>query len=193
MAPVGIRYRSNTYQNIGCKFNKGCIIFLICKNNRLKLQYPCIRRSVLSTVNSSTGYTPFHLKTGRSPQVIPPLIPPLTTATTAEVDAQQIIAQLELDVKDAQDNLLAAKIHQAYHANEHRAPEVIYQEGDLVMLSTENRCCNYKRKDKKHVAKFMPQNDGVPIQSSKPSQTSPNTHYASPTILRPFQVSMPTS
>ena len=44
MAPVGIRYRSNTYQNIGCKFNKGCIIFLICKNNRLKLQYPCIRR-----------------------------------------------------------------------------------------------------------------------------------------------------
>ena len=44
MAPVGIRYRSNTYQNIGRKFNKGCIIFLICKNNRLKLQYPCICR-----------------------------------------------------------------------------------------------------------------------------------------------------
>ena len=44
MAPVGICYRSNTYQNIGCKFNKGCIIFIICKNNRLKLQYPCIRR-----------------------------------------------------------------------------------------------------------------------------------------------------
>ena len=44
MAPVGIRYRSNTYQNIGCKFNKGCILFLICKNNRLKLQYPCICR-----------------------------------------------------------------------------------------------------------------------------------------------------
>ena len=44
MAPVGIRYRSNTYQNIGCKFNKGCIIFFICKNNRLKLQYPCICR-----------------------------------------------------------------------------------------------------------------------------------------------------
>ena len=32
------------YQNIGCTFNKGCIIFLICKNNRLKLQYPCIHR-----------------------------------------------------------------------------------------------------------------------------------------------------
>ena len=32
------------YQNIGCKFNKGCIIFLICKNNRLKVQYPCICR-----------------------------------------------------------------------------------------------------------------------------------------------------
>ena len=32
------------YQNIGCKFNKGCIIFLICKNDRLKLQYLCIHR-----------------------------------------------------------------------------------------------------------------------------------------------------
>jgi hypothetical protein len=28
------------------------------------------------------------------------------------------------------------------------------------MLSTENRRRNYKRKDKKRVAKFMPRNDG---------------------------------
>ena len=34
------------------------------------------------------------------------------------------------------------------------------KEGDLVMLSTENRRRNYKRKDKKRVAKFMPRNDG---------------------------------
>jgi hypothetical protein len=66
---------------------------------------------------------------------------------------------LELDVKEAQDNLLAAKIQQAYHANEHRAPEVVYREGDLVMLSTENRCRNYKHKGKKRVTKFMPRSN----------------------------------
>ena len=121
---------------------------------------PRIRFAIMNTVNSSTGFSPFHLKTGRSPRVIPPLTPASTTPTTAEVDARQIISRLELDVKEAQDNLLAAKIRQAYHANEHRAPEVTYKEGDLVMLSTENRRRNYKRKDKKRVAKFMPRNDG---------------------------------
>ncbi|RDB31105.1 hypothetical protein Hypma_000020, partial [Hypsizygus marmoreus] len=66
----------------------------------------------------------------------------------------------EVRLAAAQDNLLAAKIRQAYHANEHRAAEVVYKEGELVMLSTENRRRNYKRKGKKRVAKFMPRNDG---------------------------------
>jgi hypothetical protein len=44
----------------------------------------------------------------------------LASASNAEVDAHEIITRLELDVKEAQVNLLAAKIRQAYHANEHR-------------------------------------------------------------------------
>lgn len=92
----------------------------------------------MNTVNSSTGSSPFQLKTGRSPCIIPPLIPTTTPSTTTKVDAQLIISQLELNVKEAQDSLLAAEIHQAYHANEHQALEVIYKEGDLVMLSKEN-------------------------------------------------------
>ena len=119
-----------------------------------------IRFVIMNTINASTGFSPFHLKTGRSPCLIPPLTPAPLTTTMAKVDARKIITQLELDVREAQDNLLAAKIRQAYHANEHRAPEIVYKEGDLVMLSTENRHRNYKRKDKKRVAKFMPQNDG---------------------------------
>ncbi|GLB33353.1 putative retrotransposable element tf2 155 kda protein type 1-like [Lyophyllum shimeji] len=121
---------------------------------------PRIRFTIMNTVNASTGFSPFQLKTGRSPRIIPPLVPEPADATPAEVDAREIIARLELDVKEAQDNLLTAKIRQAYHANEHRAPEKIYKPGDLVMLSTENRRRNYKRKGKKRVAKFMPRSDG---------------------------------
>ena len=118
------------------------------------------------------------------------------------MDAWQIIAQLELDVKDTQDNLLAAKIHQAYHANEHRAPEVIYQEGDLVMLSTENRRYNYKRKDKKRVVKFMPWNDGPYTvikafpDKSKYTLHLPNNPHTFPglhaSLLKPFIPNDPT-
>jgi hypothetical protein len=121
---------------------------------------PHIRFAIMNTVNASTGFSPFHLKTGRSPHLIPPLIPAPASSTTAEVDAREIIVRLELDVKEAQDNLLAAKIQQAYHANEHQAPKIVYKDGDLVMLSTENQWRNYKRKDKKRVAKFMPRSDG---------------------------------
>ena len=86
---------------------------------------PRICFAIMNMVNASTGFSPFHLKTGRSPQLIPPLSPAPVTATAAELDARVIIARLELDVKEAQDNLLAAKICQAYHTNEHRAPEIV--------------------------------------------------------------------
>ena len=157
---------------------------------------PRIHFTIMNMVNSSTGFSPFHLKTGRSPCLIPPLAPATTTATAAEIDAQQIIARLDLDVKEAQDNLLAAKIYQAYHANEHRAPKVQYKEGDLVMLSTENQQCNYKQKDKKRITKFMPWNDGpytviksfpkkseYTLQLPNNPQTFPGFHSS---LLKPF-------
>jgi hypothetical protein len=105
-------------------------------------------------------------------------------------------------MKEAQDNLLAAKICQAYHANEHRAPEITYKEGDLVMLLTENRRRNYKRKDKKRVAKFMPRNDGpytvikafpekseYTLRLPNNPQTFPGFHSS---LLKPFVPNDPT-
>ncbi|KIJ36103.1 hypothetical protein M422DRAFT_89425, partial [Sphaerobolus stellatus SS14] len=109
----------------------------------------------MKTINVSTGFSPFQLKTGRSPRLIPPLVPRTDTATLtpAEMDAQIIIDKLRTDVSEAQDRLLAAKIRQAYHANQHRGPEDVYAVGDLVMLSTEHRRRNYKCSGKKRVAK----------------------------------------
>jgi len=117
----------------------------------------------MNTINASTGFSPFQLKTGRSPCLIPPLILILADATPAEISARDIIDHLQTDVKEAQNNLLTEKVRQAYHANEHRGPEEVYAMGDLVMLSTTNRRRHYKRNGKKRVAKFMPRHNGRTI------------------------------
>jgi hypothetical protein len=115
----------------------------------------------MNTVNASTGFSPFQLKTGQSPCVIPPLVPLPADATPAEISAYEVLRHLEFDVQEAQDNLTATKVHQAYHANEKQADEIPYKVGDLVMLSTTHCRCNYKHKGKKRVAKFMPRFDGL--------------------------------
>ena len=78
--------------------------------------------AIMNTVNASMGFTPFQLKTGCSPRIILPLSPaspPTHEISNSEITACDIIQQLELDVKEAQDQLLAAKIRQVYHANQH--------------------------------------------------------------------------
>ncbi|KIJ47555.1 hypothetical protein M422DRAFT_143357, partial [Sphaerobolus stellatus SS14] len=107
----------------------------------------------MNTVNTSMGFSPFQLKTGRSPRIIPPLVPASDIVTPAEISAQDFINRIQLDLLEAQDNLLAAKIRQAYHANAHRGAEEIYAVGDLVTLATKNRRRNYMRAGKKRVAK----------------------------------------
>ena len=99
-------------------------------------------------MNASTGFSGVQLKTGCSPCIIHPIVPLTKNAITKQITAHDIITCVHLDVQEAQDNLLTAKIHQAYHTNEHWAPKDIYEVSDLVMLSTKNHCCNYKCKGK---------------------------------------------
>ncbi|KAG6886810.1 hypothetical protein C0995_004414 [Termitomyces sp. Mi166 len=93
---------------------------------------------------------------GHSLRVIPPLAPLPVKVSKDKKTAHNIIEQLQKDAQEAQDNLLATKVHQAYHANEWRAEEENYKVGDLVILTTKHCHKEYKQKGKKHIAKFMP-------------------------------------
>ncbi|EPQ59877.1 hypothetical protein GLOTRDRAFT_19679, partial [Gloeophyllum trabeum ATCC 11539] len=104
------------------------------------------------TLNTSTGYTPFQLRHGCSPRVIPPLDPG-SAPSSETVDAHSLIQRLDNDVAEARDNLFVSKIDQAYFANKHRGHEHIYSPGDYVLLSTKNRRQDYKRKGEFRVAK----------------------------------------
>ena len=123
---------------------------------------PRIRFAIMNTVNKSTNFTPFQLKYGRSPRVIPPLIEGTTPTGTAVPtrSAQSVINQLEVDVMEAQDNLLRAKVAQAVQANKSRTLTFPYAIGQRVRLSTRNRRQEYKAKGEKRVAKFMPRFSG---------------------------------
>ena len=121
---------------------------------------PRIRFHIMNTVNKSTGFTPFQLRMGRSPRVIPPLIPLTRNTSPEDISAHDIIQRLQDDVSEAQDNLLQAKISQSIEANKHRSLDFPFTIGSRVRLTTLHRRNEYKSKGEKRVAKFMPRYDG---------------------------------
>jgi hypothetical protein len=122
---------------------------------------PKVRFDIMNSVNASTGFSGFELKSGFSPRVLPPLIPrpdsPPDDDTSA---AAAIISSIQDCVLAAQDALLGAKVSQAHQANRHRSPDQEYQVGDKVLLSTAKRRRDYMQKRDGRVAKFMPRWDG---------------------------------
>jgi RNase H-like domain found in reverse transcriptase/Reverse transcriptase (RNA-dependent DNA polymerase)/Integrase zinc binding domain len=124
---------------------------------------PLVHFNLMNMVNMSTGFTPFQLRMGHSPRLIPPLIPDEDTTNIETLDtaaATALVERITQDVSEAQDNLLATKISQAEFANKHRNDETIYAVGDKVMLSTLHRHREYIQKHSGHVTKFLPRFDG---------------------------------
>jgi hypothetical protein len=79
---------------------------------------PRIRFDIMNSVNGSTGFSPFQLRLGRSPRLIPPIVPSQLSYPEA-VSAADIITKLNRDVAEAKDNMLQAKVYQSHYANEH--------------------------------------------------------------------------
>ena len=102
---------------------------------------PRIRFAIMNSINTSTGFSNFQLHIGRSPQIIPPMIPSDLPPTlhSASSHVEEVISWINLDVNEVQDNLIAAKVFQAHYANKSRGPEVVYAVRDRVMLSTFHR------------------------------------------------------
>ena len=146
----------------------------------------------MSSLNQSTGFSPFQLCFSKSPHIIPPLISLPTSPTTELVSVHQIIKQLHLDVSEAKDNLHSAKINQAYFANKHRSTSPTYSNGSLVMLSTLNRCRKYKNGEDTQVAKFMPRFDGpyVVISANEDASTVTLDIPNQPNIFPTFHTSL---
>ena len=112
----------------------------------------------MNTTNCSTGFTSFQLRFGRSPCVLPPLFPRVQK-TPANNLACRLLEQMQAMVYEAQDNLLLAKVSQAFHVNKSQTLDFPFKVGKHVVLSTLHRHQEFRAGDPNCVAKFMPQFD----------------------------------
>jgi hypothetical protein len=154
---------------------------------------PIIRFNIMNSMNASTGFSGFQIQMGRSPQIMPPLLPSLKNDDTSDANAaRSTIAQIESDVAEAKDALLGAKILQAFFANKSRGREDPYLVGDRVMLATLHRRREYKAGDRSRVAKFFPRWDGpFSVTAAFPETSSYSLHLPnSPNVFPTFHASL---
>lgn len=125
---------------------------------------PKIRFDIMNSVNASTGLSMFQLRYGRSPRILPPIVPvhefKKSNLSENAANVHSFLTNMACTVREARDNLALAKVVQAYQADKNCGPCELFKAGDLVMLSTWHRREIFKKSGEKRVAKFFPRFDG---------------------------------
>jgi hypothetical protein len=157
-----------------------CIRFHVERHQRgWARALPTIRFEMMNSINVSTGLSGFQVHMGRSPRVLPPLVPSLPDIDALRKDVAESLrcslARIQDCENQAKDSLLVAKVSQAHFANLHRAPDDVFTVGDKVLLSTTHRRKEYKDGDKARVAKFVCRFDGPYSVISAHPETSTYT------------------
>jgi hypothetical protein len=122
------------------------------------------------------------------PPLVPDCLPEELQGTEGAEKATEILERMGLDVEEAKDNLVQAKILQAWHANKMRGADDEFKVGDRVMLSTLHRRREYRKKGENRATKFFPRFDGpYNVIASHPETSNytldlPNAPNAFPTF-----------
>jgi hypothetical protein len=82
---------------------------------------PLPKFEMMNTVNVLTGFSEFQLQMGRFPHLILLIVPGQLPKEVADVGSTEraatLLEQIQLDSKEAKDNLILAKMTQAHHAS----------------------------------------------------------------------------
>ena len=114
----------------------------------------------MNTVNASTGFMPFQLHFGKSPQILPPITCQNPDTDEATTNTNEIMHHMQAMEMEAQDHLIEAKTSQASVVNAYHDLSFPFTVGDWVMLSTMHCRHEYKSTDLRCTTKFMPHFDG---------------------------------
>jgi hypothetical protein len=95
---------------------------------------PLVEFAINSSINVSTGFAPFEVARG----YVPSMIRELTTERKLPRGIRAFADQALLNLAEAHDAIIAARVFSTIQANKHRSAEPVITEGMLVYLSTKN-------------------------------------------------------
>lgn len=115
-----------------------CLGYRIPRDQKGRVQaLPWIHFTIKHTINKLTRFFPFQLQTGQSPRLIPLIT--MVDWKMENMDTIRLIKQIHVDVVEAKDNLMLAKVFQSDQVNKKIGPEEVYKVKKLAMLSMANR------------------------------------------------------
>jgi transposase InsO family protein len=151
---------------------------------------PMAEFAINTTVNVSTGFSPFHLTYGTDPKS--PVDLDVKESTTPA--AEEFVKQMNDNINKARDNILKAQQSQKTQADKHRRDHT-FQIGDQVMLSTKN--LHFSTSSRKLLPRWVgPFNIVKQIHKDTFELDLRGTFHIHPTfhvaLLKPYQENDPT-